>query len=142
MPQNDAGCRIDRRYRSRGPQRTVRPQPPRLNRRCCRRGHARYPRVDGLPDGGVFSTRAHSEFVKIGLSDNYGVGGQQAFDDVSVVGGVEVFQDFRAAGRRTEGGAHIIFNGDRNSGQRAEGQAGGTFFVHCISIVQGIFGEG
>jgi len=99
------------------------------------------PWIFGGAEGGVFGGGAHGEFIEVGFSEDDGAGGFEFIDDGGVVGGVEVFEHFGGAGGCAEGGAHVVFDGDGDAGEEAEGLALGAGGIDGGGFFEGTIGE-
>ena len=99
------------------------------------------PGILGGAEGGIFGRGAHGEFVEVGFAEDDGAGGFEFFDDGGVVGGAEVFEHFGGAGGGAEGGAHVVFDGDGDTGEEAEGLAFGAGGIDGGGFFEGAIGK-
>ena len=74
--------------------------------------------LDGAVEAGLVG-RAHGELVHVGLAQHHDPGGGEALDHGRVVGGDEVVEHARPAGRAYPIGAEDVLVGDGDAGERS-----------------------
>ncbi len=95
------------------------------------------PGIFGGAEGGVFGGGAHGEFIEVCFAEDDGAGGFELLDDRGVIRGVEVFEHFGGASGGAVVGTHVVFDGDGDAGEEAEGLAGGAFGVDGVGLLEG-----
>ena len=80
-------------------------------------------------DGRVFCRRAHGELVHVGLADDQTVFGLDEAGGGGVKNGAIVGENFRGAGGELSQDMDVIFEGDGDAGEFAEGFSLFSLFV-------------